>query len=46
MEKKNGKKITIDGLAVIINKGFDGQMEYMKKDLAIWKKSLIRQKKT
>jgi len=32
MAKKNGKKITIDGLAIIINKGFDGQMEYMKKE--------------
>ena len=25
------KKITIDKLAEIINKGFDGQMEYMEK---------------
>jgi len=25
------KNITIDDLAVIINKGFDGQMEYMEK---------------
>jgi len=25
------KKITIDELAIIINKGFDGQMEYMEK---------------
>jgi hypothetical protein len=31
MAKKNGKKITIDGLAIIINKGFDGQMAYMEK---------------
>jgi len=31
MVNKNGKKITIDGLAMIINKGFDGQMAYMEK---------------
>ena len=27
---KKSKKITIDGLARIIKKGFDGQMDYMK----------------
>lgn len=32
MPKKNGIKITMDRLARIINKGFDGQMEYMKKE--------------
>jgi hypothetical protein len=32
MANKNGKKITIDGLAMIINKGFDGQMEYMREE--------------
>lgn len=31
MANKNGKKITIDGLAIIINKGFNGQMAYMEK---------------
>lgn len=30
MSKKNGKKITTDHLARIINKGFDGQMDYLK----------------
>lgn len=32
MANKNGKSVTMDGLARIINKGFDGQMEYMKKE--------------
>jgi len=32
MVEKNNKNITIDELAVIINKGFNGQMEYMKKE--------------
>jgi len=35
MLKKNGEKITIDQLAIIINKGFDGQMEYMKKEFEV-----------
>ncbi len=34
MAKKNGKKITINKLAVIINKGFQGQMDYMEKKFA------------
>ena len=29
-KKQNGKKITIDDLAVMINSGFNGQMDYMK----------------
>lgn len=32
MAKQNGKKITMDGLARIINDGFNGQVEYMKKE--------------
>jgi uncharacterized coiled-coil DUF342 family protein len=32
MVRKNGEKITIDDLAIIINKGFDGQMDYMKEE--------------
>lgn len=32
MADKSDKKITMDGLARIINKGFNGQMEYMKKE--------------
>ena len=31
MANKNGEKITMDGLARIINKGFNGQMVYMEK---------------
>ncbi len=31
MAKKNSKEITINELAIIINKGFDGQMDYMEK---------------
>lgn len=30
-ENKLVKNITIDELAMIINKGFDGQMDYLKK---------------
>ncbi|MEK7562100.1 MAG: hypothetical protein AAB509_00260 [Patescibacteria group bacterium] len=30
MAKKNGKKITIDQLAIIINDGFNGQTDYLK----------------
>ena len=40
MANKNGKKITIDELAVIINKGFDGQMEYMGKEFGEIKKDI------
>lgn len=32
MATKKDKEMTIDELAVIINKGFDGQMDYMKKE--------------
>jgi len=32
MVTKKDKKTTIDELAIIINEGFDGQMDYMKKE--------------
>lgn len=32
MAKKNGKRITMDQLAIIINDGFNGQMEFIKKE--------------
>lgn len=34
MTIKKGKETTIDELAIIINKGFDSQMDYMKTEFA------------
>ena len=42
MANKNGKKITIDELAVIINKGFDGQMKYMEKEFELIGKKFVQ----